>query len=122
MKAIGVATRADLAVAPAYAAVSDRILFDAKPPKQAILPGGNGASFDWQILDGLHLTKPWMLSGGLNPGNVGEAIRIAGAPGVDVSSGVESAPGEKDVSLIAEFIAAARRAAAPPPPNSPLLV
>ncbi|GGH07872.1 N-(5'-phosphoribosyl)anthranilate isomerase [Alsobacter metallidurans] len=110
MKAIGVAEAGDLAQVPAYAAVSDRILFDAKPPRGAVLPGGNGVAFDWRLLAGLDLAKPFMLSGGLEPGNVAEALRITGAPGVDVSSGVERAPGDKDPERIAAFVKAARGA------------
>jgi phosphoribosylanthranilate isomerase len=110
MKAIGVAVATDLAAAQAYAA-AERILYDAKAPRDAVLPGGNGRSFDWAILSGENLTRlPWMLSGGLDADNVGEAIRQTGAPGVDVSSGVESAPGVKDPERIAAFIAAARAA------------
>lgn len=110
MKAIGVSEAGDLAQVPAYAAVSDRILFDAKPPRGAVLPGGNGVAFDWRLLAGLDLRKPFMLSGGLEPGNVAEALRITGAPGVDVSSGVERAPGDKDPERIAAFVKAARGA------------
>jgi phosphoribosylanthranilate isomerase len=112
MKAIGVAGAGDLAAAEAYGATADRILYDAKAPRDAMLPGGNGQAFDWSILAPDAVTRlPWMLSGGLDPLNVGEAIRLTGARGVDVSSGVESAPGVKDPSLIAAFVAAARRAA-----------
>ncbi len=112
MKAIAVSRRADLAAAEAYGGVADMILFDAKPPQGSDLPGGNGMAFDWSILD--HYTAPagstWMLSGGLDAQNVGEAIARTKAPGVDVSSGVESAPGVKDAHKIAAFIQAARRA------------
>ena len=108
MKALGVSTVADLDTVPAFAAVADEILFDAKPPKGAALPGGNGVAFDWRLLAALDLPVPFMLSGGLGPHNVGEALRVTGAPGVDVSSGVESAPGVKDPDLIAAFIRAAR--------------
>lgn len=110
MKALGVETRTDLAKADAYAPVCDRLLFDAKPPKGAVLPGGNGAPFDWDILRDFDPGRPWMLSGGLSPENVAEAVRIACAPGVDVSSGVETAPGVKDARLIRAFVAAAQAA------------
>jgi len=108
MKALAVETRADLAALPGYAAVCDRILFDAKPPKDATRPGGLGAPFDWQLLEGLDLKLPFMVSGGLNAGNVAEALRITHAGGVDISSGVESAPGIKDPDMIRAFIRAAR--------------
>lgn len=108
MKAIGVATPADLARAEDYADVADMILFDAKPPRDAVLPGGNGRVFDWAILRGQSATPPWMLSGGLDAGNVAEALKITGATRLDVSSGVESAPGVKDPRRIRDFIAAAR--------------
>ena len=112
MKAIGISAAADLAAIAAYESVVDRVLFDAKPPKGAVLPGGNGQAFDWTILGDVQTEKPWMLSGGLDADNVAEAIRITGARGVDVSSGVESAPGVKDPRRIAAFVAAARGAAA----------
>jgi phosphoribosylanthranilate isomerase len=111
MKVIGVSSPADIALADAYRFVGDRILFDAKPPKDASRPGGNGAAFDWTILQGLDLGKPYMLSGGLTAHNVAEALRITGAPGVDISSGVERAPGEKDPAKIAAFVKAAKAAA-----------
>jgi phosphoribosylanthranilate isomerase len=110
MKAIGVSAAADLSAVAAYETVTDRILFDAKPPKGAVLPGGNGQAFDWTILRDAKVLKPWMLSGGLDASNVGEALRISGARAVDVSSGVESAPGVKDAGRIADFIAAVRAA------------
>jgi phosphoribosylanthranilate isomerase len=91
--------------------VADRLLLDAKPPKGATRPGGNAVAFDWTMLDDFDPGLPWMLSGGLDPGNVGEAVRVARPPGLDVSSGVESAPGIKDPALIAAFVAAARAAA-----------
>jgi phosphoribosylanthranilate isomerase len=103
-----VETAADLAPVPGYAAVADRILFDARPPKGATRPGGLGAAFDWRVLENLDLKLPFMVSGGLNLDNVAEAVRITGAGGVDVSSGVESAPGVKDVEMIRAFIRAAR--------------
>lgn len=108
MKAIAVETKADLATLPGYAAVCDRILFDAKAPKDATRPGGLGAAFDWHLLEGLDLKLPFMVSGGLNAGNVAEAVRITRAGGVDISSGVESAPGIKDPDMIRAFIRAAR--------------
>ena len=112
MKAIGVSTPEDLARAEAYRFVADRILFDAKPPRDSRLPGGNGRTFDWNILAGLDLGKPYMLSGGLDAGNVARAIAATGAPGVDVSSGVESSPGVKDAGRIAAFVRAVRDAEA----------
>ena len=110
MKAIGVATRADLAPIAAYAGVADRILLDAKPAPDAALPGGNGHRFDWTILEGAELPDGTMLSGGLNSGNVRDALARTGLGAVDVSSGVESAPGLKDPAKIAAFVAAARSA------------
>ena len=110
MKAIGVATRADLAAAEAYEGVADTLLIDAKPPKDAVLPGGNGRPFDWSLTREFRPSVPWLLSGGLDPDTVERAIALSGARGVDVSSGVESAPGVKDVSKIRAFVAAARRA------------
>lgn len=108
MKVVPVATAADLVVLPGYAAVADRILFDARAPKDATRPGGLGAPFDWRLLENLELKVPYMVSGGLHAGNVAEALRVTGAGGVDVSSGVESAPGAKDPELIKAFIRAAR--------------
>jgi phosphoribosylanthranilate isomerase len=107
MKALGVATCADLAAIPAYAA-ADRILLDAKAPPDAALPGGNGRRFDWAILDGAALPPGTMLSGGLDAANVAEALARTGLGAVDVSSGVETAPGLKDLDKIAAFVAAAR--------------
>lgn len=108
IKAIGVATAADLDGAKAYAGIADYLLFDAKPPAGADRPGGNAVSFPWDLM--LKWSDPsdtlWFLAGGLTPDTVGEAMRQSCAPGVDVSSGVESAPGEKDPELIARFIAA----------------
>ena len=115
MKAIGVATRADLAAAEAYEGVADTLLIDAKPPKDAALPGGNGRPFDWSLTRGFHYPGPWLLSGGLDPETVAAAITLSGARGVDVSSGVESAPGVKDPAKIRAFVAAARRAFARAP-------
>jgi len=108
MKAVPVATAADLAVLPGYAAVADRILFDARAPKDATRPGGLGEPFDWHLLENLDLRLPYMVSGGLHAGNVAEALRVTGAGGVDVSSGVESASGVKDPKMIEAFIRAAR--------------
>lgn len=102
--AIPVRTRADLGAAASYQGAADRILFDAKPPEGAALPGGLGLRFDWRLLDGFRHPLPWALSGGLDPDNVGEAIGITGARLVDVSSGIESAPGVKDVDKIAAFL------------------
>jgi phosphoribosylanthranilate isomerase len=115
MKAMHVAVAADLMRAADYAEAADRILLDATPPKGATRPGGLGKPFDWTILRGFRPAKPYLLSGGLTPGNVAEALRISGAPGVDVSSGVETSPGRKDPDLIRAFIAAARRAAVAEP-------
>ena len=109
MKALGVSTSADLAAARAYEGVVDWLLFDAKPPKDATRPGGNAVAFDWSILDGFATDKPWLLSGGLDPENVAEALARTGAPGLDVSSGVESAPGVKDEARIRAFVEAARK-------------
>src|SRR6202167_891058 len=113
MKAIAVETKADLAAIARYAAVADHLLFDARAPREATRPGGLGKSFDWQLLENLDPGMPFMLSGGLDAGNVGEALRIARAPGVDVSSGVERAPGKKDPDKIRAFVRAARLAAKP---------
>ena len=108
MKAVPVATAADLAVLPGYAEVADRILFDARAPKDATRPGGLGAAFDWHLLENLELKLPYMVSGGLDAHNVAEALRVTRAGGVDVSSGVESASGVKDPEMIKDFIRAAR--------------
>lgn len=108
MKAVGVAGPDDLPKLDAYSMVADQILVDAKPPRDATLPGGNGTTFDWGLIAGRLWTKPWMLAGGLTPQNVGAAIARTGARQIDLSSGVESAPGVKDPALIAEFVAAAR--------------
>jgi len=109
IKALGVSEAADLLAADTYKA-ADALLIDAKPPKGAILPGGNGIAFDWRLARGFSPRKPWMLSGGLDAGNVGEAIRLSLARSVDVSSGVESAPGVKDPAKIRAFIDAAQAA------------
>ncbi len=108
MKAVPVAAAADLDVLPGYAAVADRILFDARAPKDATRPGGLGAPFDWHLLENLDLKLPYMVSGGLHADNVAEALRVTRAGGVDVSSGVESASGIKDPEMIKAFIRAAR--------------
>jgi len=108
MKAVPVETSADLAVLPGYAAVADRILFDARAPKDATRPGGLGAPFDWHLLENLDIELPYMVSGGLDAANVAEAVRLTRAGGVDVSSGVESTPGVKDPEMIRAFIRAAR--------------
>ena len=110
IKALGVATQADFAAADPYCGVADFLLIDTKPPKDAALPGGNGLAFDWGLAGEFAPRAPWLLSGGLGPDNVGAAIARTGARGVDVSSGVESAPGVKDVAKIAAFVAAAREA------------
>jgi phosphoribosylanthranilate isomerase len=112
MKALGVATVSDLGAVARYADVADRILLDAKPPKDAAYPGGHGRPFDWTLLAGLDPTLRFMLSGGLDPSNVADAIQVTRPVGVDVSSGVENAPGIKDPARIVEFVVAARRAAA----------
>jgi phosphoribosylanthranilate isomerase len=111
MKAIAVESAADLAVVERYAAVADRLIFDARAPQDATRPGGLGKPFDWRLLQNLDPGVPFMLSGGLDAGNVAEALRLTRAPGVDVSSGVERAPGEKDPDRIRAFIRAAREAA-----------
>lgn len=107
MKAVGVASEADLPALDDFGAVADMLLVDAKAPKGAALPGGNGLAFDWRLIAGRRWLRPWMLAGGLTPDNVAEAVRLTGARQVDVSSGVESAPGVKDPARIAEFCRAA---------------
>lgn len=107
MKAIGVADETDLPALNEYARVADQILCDAKPPKNAELPGGNGLPFDWRLIAGRRWAVPWMLAGGLTPENVAEAAHLTGAHIVDVSSGVESAPGIKDSTRISAFMKAA---------------
>jgi len=109
MKAVGVATAADLARLDLHETAADLILCDAKPPADGPLPGGTGVAFDWRLIAGRRWRRPWMLAGGLTPENVAEAVRLTGAQAVDVSSGVESAPGVKDGDRIAAFIAAAQR-------------
>ena len=104
------ARAADLAAIDAYAEAADAFLFDAKAPAEAALPGGNGAAFDWRILAGRSFARPWFLSGGLDADNVAEAVATSAARMVDVSSGVEQAPGVKDPLRIAAFLAAAKNA------------
>ena len=108
-RAIGVSTAADL---PTAMGGADALLLDAKPPKDATRPGGNATAFDWAILRDWHAPGPWLLAGGLTVQNVAEALRVTGAPAVDVSSGVESAPGVKDPALIRAFVAQVRFAGA----------
>ncbi|WP_374513075.1 phosphoribosylanthranilate isomerase [Brevundimonas sp.] len=110
IKALPVRTGDDLGAAAAFEPVVDWLMFDAKPPEGADLPGGVGATFDWSLLAGRRFGKPWFLAGGLSPDNLAEAVRITGAPAVDVSSGVESAPGVKDPVRIAAFLQAATSA------------
>jgi phosphoribosylanthranilate isomerase len=111
IKAIPVSEAADLDRAAAYESVADYLMFDAKPPKAMAnaLPGGNALSFDWTLLAGRNFQVPWLLAGGLTPDNLIDAVRISGAPMVDVSSGVEDRPGEKNVSKIKAFLDATRR-------------
>lgn len=111
MKALPVESAADLMAVPAYAAIADRLLFDARPPKDATRPGGHGRAFDWSLLANVERTKPIMLSGGLDPDNVARAIDIVRPDAVDVSSGVERSPGVKDADKISRFVANARVAA-----------
>jgi phosphoribosylanthranilate isomerase len=108
MKALGVADEGDLAPLLDYSLVADQLLIDAKPPKGAPLPGGNGITFDWRLVAQRRWLRPWMLAGGLTPENVAEAVRLTNARQVDVSSGVERAPGVKDHARIAAFVRAAR--------------
>ncbi|SFK79658.1 phosphoribosylanthranilate isomerase [Shimia haliotis] len=110
MKAIGIAEEADVAQIDLYGAVADQLLVDAKAPKGAALPGGNGLSFDWRLVNRKYWPAPWMLAGGLTPDNVAEAIRMTGARQLDLSSGVESAPGVKDPKLIRAFMDAVKAA------------
>jgi phosphoribosylanthranilate isomerase len=109
IKALPVAEAADLAAAQAYESVVEHLMFDAKPPKDAALPGGHGRAFDWGLMAGRRFRRPWFLAGGLDPWNVAEAARVSGAPLVDVSSGVERGPGLKDPALISAFLDAVRR-------------
>lgn len=112
MKALGIASEADFALLDAYAPAVDRFLLDAKPPKGASLPGGNAVSFDWSLLAGRAIPRPWMLAGGLTPVNVAAAIRATRATAVDASSGLERTRGVKDPVLIATFVAHAHAAEA----------
>lgn len=109
IKALPVREAADIDAAADWADHADHLMFDARPPQGATLPGGVGASFDWSLLAGRRFDRPWFLAGGLTPENVAEAVRITGAPLVDVSSGVESAPGVKDEGLIQSFLGAVSR-------------
>ena len=104
MKALGIASRADVARAQLYSGVADQLLLYAKPAEGETLPGGNGLSFDWRLLEGESWSVPWMLAGGLTPDNVAEAVRCSGAQQVDVSSGIETAPGQKSAALMAKFV------------------
>jgi len=108
MKVVGVADASDLPLLDAHAGAADMLLVDTKPPKDAALPGGNGLAFDWRLIAGRRWPVPWLLAGGLTPDNVAEAIKMTGASQVDVSSGVESAPGVKDPAKMAAFVAAAQ--------------
>ena len=107
MKAVAVADADDLAAVDSYAWVADQILVDARPPRDAERPGGNGVAFDWRLIRGRRWSRPWMLAGGLTPENVGEAVRLTGAEQVDVSSGVELRPGYKDAERVGAFVRAA---------------
>jgi len=111
MKAVPIAVKDDLERIATYAAVADRLLFDARAPREATRPGGLGNTFDWHLLKDVQSRVPFMLSGGLDAGNVGEALHITRASGIDVSSGVERAPGVKDIDKIKAFVRAARSAA-----------
>ena len=108
MKAVGIADGDDLPKLESYFGVADQILVDAKPPKGGELPGGNGLSFDWRLIAGRRWPCPWMLAGGLTPENVAEAVTMTGAKQVDVSSGVEDAPGQKNAELIQKFVQSSR--------------
>lgn len=108
IKALPISGPSDFAAVADWESVADHLMFDARPPGDAALPGGVGASFDWSLMAGRRFARPWFLAGGLTPDNVAEAVRITGAPLVDVSSGVESAPGVKDAGRIAAFLAAVR--------------
>lgn len=108
MKAVGISDEADLITAHEYAEVADQLLLDAKPAQNADLPGGNGLAFDWHLISGQKWNCPWMLAGGLTPENVARAINLTGVMQVDVSTGVESAPGTKDAGLIRDFLTNAK--------------
>jgi phosphoribosylanthranilate isomerase len=110
MKAVGIGGAEDLPRIDDYEPVADQILVDARPPAGASRPGGNATAFDWRLIAGRRWARPWMLAGGLDATNVAEAVRLTGAPQLDVSSGVESAPGVKDPALVEAFVAAARSA------------
>ena len=110
IKALPVAEASDLTAAAEYENAADMLMFDAKPPKDAMRGGGHGAAFDWKLLSSATFRRPWFLAGGLNPWNVAEAVAVSGAPIVDVSSGVERGPGLKDPALITAFLDAVRRA------------
>lgn len=109
VKAVPVRDAADLDAAAAWGGAADWLMFDARPPEASDLPGGVGARFDWSLLSGRRFSRPWFLAGGLDPDNVAEAVRLTGAPAVDVSSGVESAPGVKNPARIAAFLRAVGR-------------
>jgi len=106
MKVVGVADEGDLALLFDHSTAADQLMIDAKPPKDAVLPGGNGLPFDWRLIAGRRWLRPWMLAGGLTAQNVAEAVRLTGARQVDLASGVESAPGVKDRAMIQAFMAA----------------
>ena len=110
MKAIGIADAEDVAKIDTYGAVADQLLVDAKPPKNADLPGGNGLSFDWRLVNRKYWPRPWMLAGGLTADNVAEAVKMTGARQLDLSSGVESTPGVKDIGMIRAFMKAVQNA------------
>jgi phosphoribosylanthranilate isomerase len=112
IKAIALEVKSDLSAVETYATLADFLLFDARPPREATRPGGLGKSFDWRLLEHVEPGAPFLISGGLNADNVADALHITRAPGVDVSSGVERAPGEKDLDKIRAFVRAAREAAA----------
>jgi phosphoribosylanthranilate isomerase len=112
MKAFSISDAGDLERTASYRGIADRFLFDARPPKGSDLPGGNGVSFDWRLLAALDPGVEYMLSGGLNAGNIADALRLASPPGIDISSGVESVPGVKDPALIAKFFEAVKTARA----------
>ena len=107
MKAVGISDESDLVNLYEHSRIADQILVDAKPPKNAVLPGGNGLSFDWKLLAGRRWSTPWMLAGGLNSSNLLQAAKLTGARQFDVSSGVETSTGVKDIKLISDFIQAA---------------
>lgn len=114
MKVIGVAGADDLPQIAGFEQVADQILIDAKPPKDAVLPGGNGLTFDWRLIAGRKWARPWMLAGGLTAANAAAAVEATGARQLDTASGVESAPGVKDAAMIADFVQAAQGAAPVP--------